>query len=53
VSLLDRFRKKRNLAEYDAAGAVSPTEATEMLALARRLQTLVGEWLRSEHPDLM
>ena len=38
VRLLDRFRKKRNMAEYDAAGMISEQEAREMLSLARSLR---------------
>jgi hypothetical protein len=53
VRLLDRFRKKRNVAEYDAVGTISDQEATEILALAQSLRRLVLDWLRDNHPSLI
>ena len=53
VRLLDRFRKKRNVAEYDAVGTISDQEATEMLTLAQSLRRLVLEWLRDNHSSLV
>jgi hypothetical protein len=53
VRLLDRFRKKRNVAEYDAVGTISDQEATEILALAQSLRRLVMDWLRDNHPSLI
>jgi len=53
VRLLDRFRKKRNVAEYDAVGTISDQEATEALALAQSLRRLVVDWLRDNHPSLI
>ena len=53
VRLLDRFRKKRNVAEYDAVGTISEKEATEMLALAQSLQQRIHDWLRFNHPTLL
>jgi hypothetical protein len=53
VRLLDRFRAKRNVAEYDAVGTISDQEATEMLALARSLRHQVLDWLRGNHPTLL
>jgi hypothetical protein len=53
VRILDRFRKKRNLSEYDAAGVVSELEAGELEELATDLRRKLEEWLRSEHPDLI
>jgi len=41
----DKFRKKRNIAEYERAGLVSDQEAEEMIALAKRLRKTVEEWL--------
>ncbi len=52
VRRLDTARKRRNRAEYDAAGVISEGEAAEVLALARALRQRVEEWLRAEHPDL-
>jgi len=53
VRLLDRFRKKRNVAEYDAVGTISDQEATEILALARSLRQRVVDWLRDNYPTLL
>jgi hypothetical protein len=53
IRLLDRFRKKRNVAEYDAVGTISDQEATEILALAQSLRRLVLDWLRDNHPSLI
>jgi hypothetical protein len=50
---LDKFRKKRNITEYEHAGAVSEQEAKEMLALAKNLRDKVEKWLRSDHPELL
>ena len=52
VLLLDTARKRRNRAEYDAAGLISEGEAAEVLALARGLRQRVEEWLWEERPDL-
>ncbi len=49
----DDCRRKRNIAEYDVAGRVSDTEATESLCEAERLAGDVHDWLRREHADLM
>jgi uncharacterized protein (UPF0332 family) len=50
---LDKFRKKRNITEYEQAGAVSEQEAKEMFALAKKLRDEVEKWLRSNHPELL
>ncbi|OGL59638.1 MAG: hypothetical protein A3J27_15070 [Candidatus Tectomicrobia bacterium RIFCSPLOWO2_12_FULL_69_37] len=50
---LDQFRKKRNVGEYERAGAVSEREAEEMAALARVFRRDVERWLRAQHPGLL
>jgi hypothetical protein len=42
---LDTCRAKRNTAEYDAPGQVSPTQAKELTAFARELREEVIAWL--------
>jgi hypothetical protein len=42
IAKFDIFRKKRNIADYDRAGAVSETEADEMRQLAESLRSEVG-----------
>ncbi len=53
VAQLDRFRKKRNLSDYERAGLVSEQEAEEMVVLAKRLRKRAEEWLRAHHPKLL
>lgn len=53
VRLLDRFRKKHNVAESDAVGTISEQEATEILVLARSLRQRILDWLRHNHPALL
>jgi hypothetical protein len=49
---LDVCRGRRNTAEYDAAGRVSPQEAAELLAFAANLREKVMTWLKDSHPAL-
>ncbi len=53
VRQLHQFRKKRNISDYERAGAVSDQEAKEMLALAKALRHSVERWLRRNHPGLL
>lgn len=53
VDQLDGFRKKRNISDYERAGAVSEHEAGEMLALAKTLRETVATWLKRNHPELI
>ncbi len=53
VDQLDGFRKKRNISDYERAGAVSEHEAEEMLALAKTLREIVIGWLKTSHPELV
>jgi len=48
---LDTCRAKRNTAEYDSAGHISPEEARELVAFAAELRTAVVEWLNTNHPE--
>jgi len=50
---LDACRIKRNTAEYDLVGQVSPEEATELIEFAKELKTTVTNWLKSGHPNLL
>lgn len=52
IDLLDKFRQKRNVSDYERAGLVSEQEAEEMIALARQLRRDVEWWLRAHHPEL-
>ena len=53
VNELDRFRKKRNLSDYERSGVVSDREAEEMVQLATDLRHVVASWLRENHPSLL
>ena len=53
IAQLDKFRKKRNISDYERAGAVSEQEANEMFVLAKNLRDEVEKWLRSNHPELL
>ncbi|MFH1841654.1 MAG: hypothetical protein ABIF77_00465 [bacterium] len=53
VRLLERFRKKRNVAEYDSVGTISDQEVDEMIDLAQMLRKQVEEWLHRTHPALL
>jgi hypothetical protein len=53
MAFLDHSRRKRHTNVYDQVGAVSETEADEMVGFSIRLRARVVEWLKREHPDLM
>jgi hypothetical protein len=53
VATLDKFRKKRNIIDYERAGTVSDREAREMVELAKDLRTRVETHLRAERPELL
>ena len=50
---LDTCRIKRNTAEYDLVGQISPEEADELVAFASELREAVIVWLKSKHPHLL
>lgn len=49
---LDACRSKRNTAEYDLTGQISPDEAAELIEFASELRVHVLDWLKGEHPNL-
>ncbi len=53
VDLLDKFRKKRNISDYNRAGTVTEKEANEMLSLAEKLRSDVIKWIKKDHPELV
>lgn len=53
VKQLDKFRRKRNISDYEKAGFVTEQEAEEMILLAQRLRNDVEQWLRTHHPELI
>ena len=52
IHKLDKFRKKRNISDYEIAGAVSDGEAKEMIRLAKDLTRQVETWIKKAHPGL-
>lgn len=48
----DRCRRKRNELSYDAAGIVTDTEATEIVAQVRSFQNAIESWIRKQFPAL-
>lgn len=53
VDYFDSCRRKRNAADYDAAGRISSTEAKELLEEAEAFRTEVITWIEKEHSDLI
>lgn len=51
-SYLDQCRMKRNKLEYEQTGAVSATEARELIAYAVALKAETVAWLTTERKDL-
>jgi hypothetical protein len=49
---LDKLRQKRNISDYERAGAVTEQEAKEMIIMAVKLRADVAKWLRAHYPDL-
>ncbi len=49
---LDNCRRKRNVSEYDAAGTISETELSDLLALVLDFKKQVDKWMKENHPDL-
>ncbi|MFZ4778269.1 MAG: hypothetical protein ACOYM3_23095 [Terrimicrobiaceae bacterium] len=50
---LDSCRSKRNTAEYDSAGHISPEEARELIGFSLELHHAVISWLKEKHPELL
>jgi predicted CopG family antitoxin len=53
INQLDKFRKKRNIGGYEAAGRISQQEADEMKKLAKDLYEQIVKWLHQHHANLM
>jgi len=53
IARFDKFRRKRNICDYEMIGMVSEQEVTEMIGLAQDLRQAVTEWLEKNHPDLI
>ena len=53
IDQLNAFRRKRNIADYERVGMVSEQEIKKMVTLAKKLQAMVIEWLKKNHPELI
>jgi hypothetical protein len=53
VHRLLALSKKRNISNYDVAGAVSEQDLEQMIKLAAELRVQVIEWLKKKHPELL
>jgi len=53
INQLDKFRKKRNIGGYEAAGRISQQEADEMKKLAKNLCEQTIQWLHKHHANLI
>jgi uncharacterized protein (UPF0332 family) len=50
AAFLDQCRRKRNIADYDAAGRVSTTEVDEMIKVAKSFAEEVEKWIGKNYP---
>lgn len=50
---LNTCRIKRNETEYDFAGGISDSEASELIQFANEFREKVKSWLRLKHPNLI
>jgi hypothetical protein len=53
IQKLKVFSKKRNTANYDAAGNVSRQDLEQAIKVANELKQNVATWLQDNHPELM
>ena len=53
INQFDKFRKKRNIGGYEAAGRISQQEADEMKKLSKELYEQIVKWLHQNHADLI
>jgi hypothetical protein len=52
VETLNKFRQKRNIADYERIGMASKQEVSEMLYLAKKLRLDLADWLKTNRPEL-
>ena len=53
IDKLDKFRKKRNISDYERAGLVSESEVKEAIDLTYQLRKQAEEWIRTNHSHLL
>ena len=52
INRLDKFRRKRNVSDYERAGMVTEQEAQEIFEMAMQIRRQVDTWIRDNHPEL-
>lgn len=50
AGFLDQCRRKRNIADYDAAGRITEAEAKEMIKFATSFTKKVEKWISDNYP---
>jgi len=53
ITVLDEFRKKRNILEYDRIGATTIKEINEILLIAKEIRAKVEDWIKQKNPQLL
>jgi hypothetical protein len=53
VAVLDKFRRKRNEANYDHVGVASDQEAEELTEIVTQLRAATIAWLKQNYPALI
>lgn len=53
ITRLDKFRKKRNICDYELAGSISEHEADEIFKTTTELREQFLAWLTEEHPHMI
>ncbi|MEO7684610.1 MAG: hypothetical protein ABIU86_11835 [Gemmatimonadaceae bacterium] len=53
IDVLDAIRRKRNVSNYERAGAASEHEVTEVYDIAVSLRDRVRTWMAEHHPELL
>ena len=53
IRILDAFRKKRNILEYDRIGTTTTKEVNEILSIAKEIRAKVETWLKQKNPHLL
>ncbi len=52
AKFLDQARRKRNIADYDAAGRIADIEAEDMIRIANLFAKQAEEWIQKHYPRL-
>jgi uncharacterized protein (UPF0332 family) len=52
IAVFNRYRRQRNLLDYEMAGIISGREVAEIIALAEYLRASLTMWLKDNYPEL-